>query len=577
MSTLYYGDNLPVLREHVASESVDLVYLDPPFNSDRSYNVLFAEHDAADSQAQIRAFEDSWRWDAGAERAYREVVEPGSEARGVPGRLVTLLEGLRAFLGTSDMMAYLGMMAVRLVELRRVLRRTGSIYLHCDPTASHYLKLMLDATFGSDNFRSEIVWKRTHAHSSAKRYGPVHDVVLFYSKGDRFLWNRPRTAYEPGYVEEHFRNTDADGRRFQPITLTGAGVRKGESGQPWRGIDPTAAGRHWALPGAILEELGVEGATTQEKLDALDKAGAIFWPDKEKGTPRLKWYADHLAGVALPDVWTDVDPLSANAAERLGYPTQKPLALLERIVAASSNPGDTVLDPFCGCGTAVHAAQRLGRNWLGVDVTHLAVALVRHRLDTAFPGLDYQVVGEPADLAGAQKLAADDPYQFQWWALHLIGARPAGDGAGRTGKKGRDHGVDGVIRFRDDPRAEKSQRIVVSVKAGHNLAPSMVRDLAGTVEREKAPIGVLFTMHEPTADMRAEAAKAGVWRSDTWGREYPRIQLVTVREAFEGRRVEYPGQDVTLQAAPTDRARAESATIPAVAALPRMRKSKDEG
>jgi len=562
MSTLYYGDNLPVLREHVASESVDLVYLDPPFNSDRSYNVLFAEHDAADSQAQIRAFEDSWRWDAGAERAYREVVEPGSEARGVPGRLVTLLEGLRAFLGTSDMMAYLGMMAVRLVELRRVLRRTGSLYLHCDPTASHFLKLMLDATFGSENFLSEIVWRRTGTHSSAKRWGPVHDVIFAYAKSARgHTWNRPYVPLEEGHRKRHYANIDDQGRAYTHGELTAPGVRHGRSGAPWRGFDVSALGRHWC--------------TTVENLDRLLAEGRIYLPE-DGGWPRLIRFESDSKGSAIGDVWSDIPPLNMMASERLGYPTQKPLALLERIVAASSNPGDTVLDPFCGCGTAVHAAQRLGRNWIGVDVTHLAVALVRHRLDTAFPDLEYDVVGEPADLAGAQKLAADDPYQFQWWALHLIGARPAGDGAGRTGKKGRDHGVDGVIRFRDDPRADRSQRIVVSVKAGHNLAPSMVRDLAGTVEREKAPIGVLFTMHEPTADMRAEAAKAGAWRSATWGREYPRIQLVTVREAFEGRRVEYPGQDVTLQAAPTDRARAESATIPAVAALPRMRKSKGE-
>ncbi len=233
----------------------------------------------------------------------------------------------------------------------------------------------------------------------------------------------------------------------------------------------------------------------------------------------------------------------------------------------SSNEGDVVLHPFCGCGTAVHAADRLKRQWIGIDVTHLAIALVRNRLETAFPGIEYETRGEPADEEGAVELAEADPYQFQWWALHLIGARPAGDGgeaAGREGKKGRDRGIDGVIRFRDDPKATTSQRVIVSVKAGHHLAPSMVRDLVGTIDREKAPIGVLFTMYEPTAEMRAEAVKAGSWTPPSWlwqGRAYPRVQLITVAQAFAGKRVEYPGQDVTLQAAPTDKPRTEQLAL----------------
>ena len=494
VSTLFYGDNLDVLREHIPDASVDLIYLDPPFNSARDYNVLFAEKDDSDSGAQIRAFEDSWHWGVDAERAYKDLTSPDGRSS---EKLITFVEALRSFLGTNDMMAYLTMMAIRLVELRRVLKPKGSIYLHCDPTASHYLKLLMDAILGVENFAGEVIWKRTGAHGSAKRWSPVHDTILYYGAHDDRTWNAVKGEPDPDYIEAKFTEIDEDtGRAFQGISLTGDGVRHGESGQPWRGYDPTPIGRHWAVPRRSLIGLTVEGASVHARLEALATAGKIKWSKKDGGAPRLKWFADELEGAALPDVWTDVAPLNSQAAERLGYPTQKPLALLERIIEASSNKGDVVLDPFCGCGTAVHAAQRLGREWIGIDITHLAVALIRNRLDTAFPGIVYAVQGEPADIEGGRALAKADPYQFQWWALHLIGARPTGDSPGRVGKKGKDRGIDGVIRFQDDTKADKSQRLIVSVKAGH-VNPGMVRDLAGTLEAEKAPIGVLFSMEAP--------------------------------------------------------------------------------
>lgn len=288
MNKLFYGDNIDILPRYIDDESVDLIYLDPPFKSDQNYNVLFQEQDGSRSAAQIRAFEDTWRWDQGAARAYQEIVETG------PGDASRAMQGFRMVLGESDMLAYLSMMAPRLVELNRVLKSDGSIYLHCDPTASHYLKILMDAIFGPANFRNEIIWKRTYAHGSAQRYGPVHDTLLFYSKSNDYRWMDIKHPHDPGYITKHFTHKDEEDRPFQPITLTGSGIRNGESGKPWKGINPTDVGRHWALPGKLIDTLGIKGKTVQDKLDALDEADMVFWPDKEGGTPRLKWYADEL-------------------------------------------------------------------------------------------------------------------------------------------------------------------------------------------------------------------------------------------------------------------------------------------
>ncbi len=553
---LYYGDNLAVLREHVPSGSVDLVYLDPPFNSQRNFNVLFQEHDT-ESRAQIRAFEDCWRWDVAAEETFAALTGPGAEDRGVPSKLVTLAEALRTFLGASDMMAYLAMMAARLVELHRVLKPTGSLYLHCDPTASHYLKLLLDAIFGPEHFVSEIVWRRTNVHSDAKRWAPVSDTILFYAKGQTFTWNPVYMPLSEEHVASKYRSVDANGRRYTLSDMRSPNPRPNLMYE-WKGHKPHPNG--WAY--------------SRETMERLDRDGRIWYPDSKDKRPRLKRYLDEQPGTVLGNIWADIDPINSQAKERLGYPTQKPRALLERIIRASSNEGDVVLDPFCGCGTAIEAAEHLRRSWIGIDVTHLAIGLIRNRLDTAFPGIEYEVHGEPADEEGAAALAEADPYGFQWWALHLIGARPVG-GAGevgaREGKKGRDRGIDGEIRFRDDPKATTSQRVIVSVKAGHHLGPSMVRDLVGTIDREKAPIGVLFTMYDPTAEMRAEAVRAGSWTPPSWlwqGRAYPRVQLITVAQAFAGKHVEHPGQDVTLQPAPTGAPRSEQLALLGGSAVP---------
>ncbi|MGK7870858.1 DNA methyltransferase [Falsiroseomonas sp. E2-1-a20] len=526
-NALYYGDNLAVLREAIKEASVDLVYLDPPFNSQATYNLLFKSPAGMGSQAQIEAFEDTWHWGVEAESAFEQVMRFGNT------EAADLLRAMRSFLGDTDMMAYVAMMAVRLLELHRVLKPSGSLYLHCDPTASHYLKLLLDSIFGPTAFQNEIIWKRTGAHGSAKRWGPIHDVILFYTKGRGHVWNRVLQDYDPAYVEKEYKHSDATGV-YRRVTLTGAGTRKGDSGKPWRGTDPTLAGRHWAVPTPLLvkrfPDINIAALTTQERLDLLDSAGLIHWPKIVNGVPQLKRYLAETEGAVIQDIILDINPLNKPDRERLGYPTQKPLALLERIIAASSNPDGIILDPFCGCGTTIHAAQKLGRTWIGIDVTHLAISLIERRLKDAFPAIAFDVHGTPTDLEGARDLALRDKYQFQWWAVSLVEAQPYG---GK--KKGADGGIDGIIYFRSD--AKTTERAVVSVKGGGVSVP-MIRDLKGVLDREKAPIGVFLTLEPPTRPMEREAASAGFY---TLGdRQYPRLQIITVEQALNGTKPAIP-------------------------------------
>jgi adenine specific DNA methylase Mod len=526
MNQLFFGDNLDVLRQHIKDESVDLVYLDPPFKSNQDYNVLFREQDGTRSASQLRAFEDTWRWDQAAAHAYEDVVERG-------GKVSLAMQAFHRLLGETDMLAYLSMMAPRLVELRRVLKSTGSIYLHCDPTASHYLKLLVDAVFGPVNFRNEIIWKRTSAHSSAKRYGPVHDVILFYSKSTVFTWNPQYEPYEESYLASHYRSKDEQDRAFTLSDLTAAGIRHGSSGESWRGFDPASKGNHWKF--------------TRENLERLDTEGRIHWPSKG-GWPRYRRYLDEVKGTPMQDVWTDIDPLNSQAAERLGYPTQKPEALLERIIKSSSNEGETVLDPFCGCGTAVAAAQHLKRQWRGIDITYLATTLVKHRLQDIFgQEVSFQIIGEPTSLSDAGALADEDPYQFQIWALGLVGARPV------ELKKGADRGIDGRLFFHDEGKSGRTKQIILSVKSG-GISVKDVRDLRGVIEREHAQMGVLISLREPTRPMRTEAASAGFYTSP-WGR-HARLQLLTIEELFEAKGIDYPGWvNTTFRTAPRPRPR----------------------
>ncbi|WP_346380958.1 DNA methyltransferase [Microbacterium sp.] len=510
-NVLYYGDNLEILRRYIPDASVDLIYLDPPFNSNRDYNVIFRDESGNRSDAQLLAFEDTWHWGPSAESTYRYLTNTAHHEGRVPDKVSTIIAALRSGIGSNQMMAYLVEMAVRLVELHRVLKPTGSLYLHCDPTASHYLKLLLDSIFDVRNFRSEVIWKRTSAHNTARRYGPVHDVVLFYGKTPEITWNALTQAYSDAYLKSHYGNVETDGRRYRLNDITGSGTRNGPSGQPWRGLDPTTIGRHWMRVPDDLEEM--------------DRQGLLHWP-KKGGWPAVKRYLT--GGVPIQDVWSDIDPINSQAKERLGWDTQKPLALLERVIEASSNPGDVVLDPFCGCGTATVAAQTLGRRWIGIDITYLSIAVMKARFKDSF-GIEVPVIGQPTEVEGARQLAQGDDgrYQFQWWALNLIDARPLGG----TEKKGADRGIDGRVTFTIGPKGEMGQALV-SVKSG-KVNSSQIRDLKGTIEREKAEIGVFITLEEPSREMELEATTAGVYTSPIDGRDYPRIQILTIRELLE--------------------------------------------
>ena len=522
-NTLYYGDNLEILRQHVPDESVDLIYLDPPFNSNASYNVLFKERSGEESPAQIKAFTDTWEWTQESERVFEQeiIMHPAT-----PPNVKDMITAFREFIGRNAMMAYLVMMTPRLVELRRVLKPSGSIYLHCDPTASHYLKLLMDAIFGSMNFRTEVIWRRTNAKGLAfKGYPRNHDTLFYYSKGDNFKWNRPFRPYDPEYIEQFYRFTEPEsGRRYRLSDLTNPNRDRPNLTYEWNGHM-----RVWRW--------------TKERMQEAHDNGLIHY--SSTGLASQKRYLDEMQGNPVDTIWEDVRPIQAQAKERLGYPTQKPQALLERIIEASSNEGDVVLDPFCGCGTAVAAAEKLKRNWMGIDVTHLAVALMKNRLKTAYnivPGVDYEVVGEPADVGSARALAEQDRYQFQFWAMSLLEAFPR-----EESRRGADRGIDGVLHFIDGPR-RSTRKAVVQVKSGKVSSP-LIRDLKGTVDREKAALGLFITLEDPTRDMRTEAVSAGFYHSEVWQRDYPKIQIRTIEDLLTGNTFDLPPHPSMYQAA----------------------------
>ncbi|MBP2452488.1 DNA methyltransferase [Mycolicibacterium lutetiense] len=548
---LFYGDNLKVLKERVATDSVDLIYLDPPFNSEAVYNVTFA--DAGDASAQIHAFDDTWKWSVETGQQYDYLVSSG-----LPEKPAETLRAIRALVHETPLTAYMTNMAPRLVELHRVLKGTGSLYLHCDPTASHYLKVMLDAIFGPRCFRSEIIWRRTGAHGKARRFTPVHDVILFYTKsdGDRYTWNRPTLPYMKGHVADYFvQDGDAWRTDYYGNVLTGSGTRNGESGMPWKGFNPTAKGRHWAVPGKLVEDSGEDftGMTQHQKMDRLYELGYITIAEGETW-PIYQHTIKPSDGVTAPDIWAyqpytvgtvfdlegenytskngidaDVRWLSPKDRERLGYPTQKPVGLLERILKASSNEGDLVMDPFCGCGTTMDAAIRLKRRWIGIDITYIAVDLIRNRLRTTHgPLIDetYEVLGLPEDLAAAHDLFERDALEFERWAVSLVRGTP-------NTKQVGDRGRDGIIRYYRGKK-EKAGRLVVSVKGGKQLNPQMVRDLAGVIASDDTiDGGVLITRYTPTRGMVQAAADAGSY-TDVAGNAYARVQLFTVEELLEG-------------------------------------------
>lgn len=525
---LYYGDNLEILRKYIPNNSVDLIYLDPPFNSKATYNVLYKEQTGEPSQAQITAFEDTWHWGLESEKALQEMLESPI----TPSAVKDFMSVMPKFLGKkTDMAAYLTMICVRLLELRRVLKDTGSIYLHCDPTASHYLKIVMDAIFGAGSFINEIIWKRSYAHSDAKQgsthFGRTHDVLLFYGKSQKRNWNPVYLPYKEEYIDAYYKFVDENGKRYWKDNLTAA-KPGGDTSYEWHGVRPPK-GRYWAY--------------SKKNMERLESEGRIVYSGS--GMPLYKRYLDEMSGRPAQDIWDDIRGLSglgARKEERLGYPTQKPETLLDRVIISSSNEGDIVLDPFCGCGTALVVAHKLNRKWIGIDITHLAISTMKWRLERIFSNIQYKVIGEPKDLEGAKELANQNKYQFQWWAVSLVGGQPYGDK-----KKGADTGIDGYLYFMDEKN--KVKKAIIQVKAG-GVTVSQVRDLIGVIQREKAEMGVFLCLESATKPMQMEADSQSFYHSPL-GKDYPKIQILTIEQLLEGKKPDIPPWIAPVDAPPT--------------------------
>ncbi len=528
---LFYGDNITIMQR-MPKHCVDLIYLDPPFNSKQNYNLIYKNMTGLPVPDQAVAFCDTWEMDAEKEELAKTMPVLMREY-GVESYYVDFWRiWINALRHTQPhLLAYLIYMVQRLLHMKSILRPTGSIYLHCDPTASHYIKVMMDGIFGHKNFRNEIIWQRTKAHGRAKKWGPIHDTVLFYSVSEHFTWNRVFESYDQSYLDSHYRYTDAHGVH-RLVTLDGPGIRNGSSGQPWKNIDPTVKGRHWelppdrALPEWFVHPSGYADMTVQERLEVLDTAGLLYWPPR--GTlPQYKRYLSVSEGNPIQDVITDIDAINSQAGERLGYPTQKPVALLERIIAASSNKGEVIFDPFCGCGTTIYAAEKLGRRWIGCDIAILSVKLIREILTgekyRLVEGTHFDVDGIPVSVEQAEELFKRDPFQFEHWIVERIGGFPT--------KKTGDKGIDGRMYFETE-RGLKA--MVLSVKGG-KLKPGDVRDLIGVMTNEpETEMAGFLSLQEPSKAMREAGALAGQYTYN--GVKYDRVQFLTAKQILEEKR-----------------------------------------
>ena len=494
-NALYYGDCLDWMGRW-DDATVDLIYLDPPFNSQANYNVLFGK---AVGGAQYRAFTDTWHWDTDAAQrfdAYRSAIARPAHAA---------IVGLETILGPSGMLSYLTYMAERLEHCHRLLKPTGSFYLHCDPTAGHYLKIVLDSIFGTGNFRTEVTWQRSGAHNDSRQWGRVADSILFYSRGSKWTWNRQYVPYSREYIEQRYRYLDEDGRRHWRNTMTASGqgparVFRGQLREP-------PPGTHWRFG--------------QEQIDQMDQESLIYY--SKSGMPYVKSYLDERKGRPVQNIWTDV-VMSKSGKERLGYATQKPLALMKRIIEASSNPGDVVLDPFCGCGTTVEAAQKLGRPWLGIDISPFAIDVIRERRlqDSSIPAY-----GIPYDLAGATKLAAERPFAFETWAVTRL------NGFVPNTKQVADGGVDGRGTVWEQPDADVTRLALAQVKGGH-FSLSHLRDFNHVIDRDRAALGCYLTVDRVDTHA-ARAETAGMGNITVGGATYPRLQRWSMAEYFDQR------------------------------------------
>lgn len=510
VNQLHYGDNLVRLRgegvdKAIPDEIADLIYLDPPFNSARNYNLLFKQHKGQDSPAQIMTFEDTWTYSPLLMQEFK------GDARN--SELFELIDSLHRILGDSDMMAYLLMMAPRLLELHRKLKKTGSLYLHCDPVASHYLKIILDVVFGPENFRNEITWKRHSAHNNATvNFGRITDTILAYARTSSAKFNTVYTPYSSEYLKS-FNKVDERGRRYNTNSLKNPGYR----------------------PNLIYEFDGIQAPPTgwtcdRERMELYKREGRLEYPKTPDGRLRLRYFLDEMPGQAVSNLWDDIAPLNSTHAERRGYPTQKPLALLERIIAASTDEGDVVLDPFAGCGTAIVAAERMNRKWIGIDVTYLAINEVVSRLAEEKHHdrkLVYELLGTPKDETAAKALFDSTKHQnhkpFEQWAVTLVGGK-------YSEKKGADRGKDGVIQLWD--LQGNYREGVIQVKGGNSLNLSNVRDFAHVIENTKAVFGIMIAQKEPTKEMTLVAENMGYadWPGD---KKIPRYQIFTTQGLLE--------------------------------------------
>ena len=528
MNRLFYGDCLAVMQE-MQRESVDLIYLDPPFNSSRDYNAIYADETGRLLPTQVEAFCDTWILDEDRERAIRQMPILMREA-GVADEVAEFWRlWVKALRKTNPrILAYLSYMVQRLLPMRGLLKPTGSIYLHCDPTASHYIKIMMDAIFGHENFRNEITWQRTESHNTADRYGNIADILLYYSKSDRATWNPQYQDYGEAQLNR-FRHMDGDGRRYKLENLTAPRPNSTSGKFNWRGTLPGPT-RGWGY--------------NIEQLEAWWHDGRIR--TKSDGTPRmdgLKVYLDETQGKPLQNIWTDISRIPNTSSERMGYATQKPLALLERVILASSEPGDLVFDPFCGCATTIEAAHRLGRRWIGIDIAiHAIKRVAKVRLQERLrlvEGTDFEIKGMPRDMEGARDLWERDKYHFQKWAVEQV------DGF-VTARKSGDGGIDGRLYFampqQDAWERDPLRSMVIEVKGGANVGIDVVRNLRGTLEREEAEMAGLIVLQEPGEKKRAsfgrELAAAGDLQ--VHGTTYPRMQLLTISEILDGKRFMTP-------------------------------------
>lgn len=560
---LFYGDNLEVLRKYIKDESVDLCYIDPPFNSKRNYNQIY-NNIGREDKAQAQAFIDTWTWDIYAEKGFSEITTNYQNIYSY--QTIELIIGFEKILGKGSLLAYLIHMTLRIAEIHRVLKPTGSFYLHCDPTSSHYLKLVIDSIFcggRTGEYQNEIIWRRTGQHNKVLRYGPIHDVIFFYTKTNKYVWNYPKKPYMVGHINENFIQ-DINGFRtnYYGNVLTGSGVRGGESGKTWKGFNPTAKGRHWAVPGAVLEDINedLSHLTQHQKLDRLFELGFITIK-KGEAWPVYSRYLRETDGQVLPDIWAfqpytngtvlkthqgideDVKWLSPKDKERLGYPTQKPEGLLERIIRASTNANDIILDAYCGCGTTVAVAERLNRKWIGIDITYQSISLILKRLEEQFtlPSSSIELNGVPQDVESAIMLAnkEDDRTrkEFEKWSI----LKYSGNKAIINEKKGGDGGIDGIVYFKDinENGREENRQALFSVKSNKNLTPSVIRDLNGTMAREGAAMGFLITLY-PQSNLIKESKRYGVYKNNILGHTYPKIQVLSVEDILKGEYMRIP-------------------------------------